>query len=98
MNAVCFPSRRLTGIEQRRTRAPHHGRRDRPGLVMTNDVEELVDVIETDDGHERLRQLGMFGGGRVARRLVKIEVEGEQRREQVVLKLLGLLANRSRHD
>ena len=55
---------------------------------MPNDVEELVDVIETDDGHERVRQLGMIGGGEVARRLMKIEVEREQRREQVVLKAL----------
>src|SRR4029453_6457118 len=47
----------LTPLEQRWTRAPHHGRRDRSGLVMTNHVPELIDVIEPDDGHERLRQL-----------------------------------------
>ena len=64
---------------------------------MTNDVEELVDVIETDDGHERVRQLGMIRGGEVARRLVKIEVEREQRGQQVVLKSRGPLANLRRH-
>ena len=61
--------------------------------MMPDDVEELVDVIETDDGHERVRQLGMIRGGEVARRFMKIEVEREQRRQQVVLKARGPLAN-----
>ena len=39
--------------------------------MVPDDVEELVDVIETDDGHERVRQLGMIRGGEVARRLVE---------------------------
>ena len=85
MNAVCFPGG-LARIEQGRTRAPHHGGRHGAGLVVPDDVEKLVDVIETDDGHERVRQLGMIRGGEVARRLVEIEVEREQGRQQVVPK------------
>ena len=65
--------------------------------MMANDLEELVDVIETDDGHEGVRQLGMIRGGEVARRLVKIEVEREQRGQQVVLKARGPLANPGWH-
>ena len=61
--------------------------------MVANDVEELVDVIETDDGHEGVRQLRMVGGCAVARRLMKIEVQREQRRQQVVLKAGGPLAN-----
>ena len=87
----------LAGIEQGRARSPHHGRRDGARLMMPDDVEELVDVIETDDGHEGVRQLGMIRGGEVARRLVKIEVEREQRGQQVVLKARGPLANLGWH-
>ena len=65
---------------------------------MTNDVEELVDVIEADDRHERAGQLGVIRGRRIARRFMKGEVEREQRRQQVVLKSLGPASNHTRHQ
>ena len=58
----CAAGRRLARIEQRRARAPHHGRRDRAGLVMAHDVAELVEVVEAHDHHEGLRQFGMRVG------------------------------------
>ena len=80
--------RRLARIEQGRARAPHHRRRDGAGLVMAHDVAELVDMVEPHDHHERLRQFGVIGAGAVARRLAEIEMKGEQRRQQIVLKAL----------
>ena len=65
---------------------------------MTNDVEELIEVVEADDGHEGARQLRVIRRGQVAWRLVQVEVEREQRRQQVVAKALGPLPNLSRHD
>ena len=44
-----------------------------------------------------LRKLGMLGARRVARRLAQIEMQREQRREQIVLEALDLLADFARH-
>ena len=41
---------------------------------------------------------GCVGARRVARRLAQIEMQREQRREQIVLEALDLLANLARHE
>src|SRR5689334_18445800 len=69
--------RRLARIEQCRAGAPHHGWRDRPRLVMTHDVEKLIDVIESHDHHEGLRKLRTIGCSGVTRWLGEIEMECE---------------------
>ena len=90
--------RRLARIEQRRARAPHHRRRDGAGLVVAHDVAELVDVVEPHDHHEGLRQLGVLGARAVARRLAQIEIEREQRRQQIVLEALRAVADVARQQ
>ena len=71
MNAVWRPAGAWLG-SNRVGQAPHiTGRRDGAGLVVAHDVAELVDVIEPQDHHEGLRQLGVLGARAVARRLAR---------------------------
>ena len=66
--------------------------------MVLHDVRELVDVVEAHDDHEGLVELRICTARGVSRRLVEIEVECEQRREQVVLKRLGAVADFARHE
>ena len=66
--------------------------------MMADDVAELACVIEPHDHHERARELRMPSAGGVFRRLTQVEMEGKQRRQQVVLEGLDLIANVSRHQ
>ena len=43
-------------------------------------------MIKPHDHHEGAVEFRIFGGGAIARRLAQIEIEGEQRRQQIVLK------------
>ena len=60
---------------------------------MADDVAELVEMIEAHDHHQGLRELRMFGARRIVRRLAQIEVEREQRREQIVLEAVDAVAD-----
>src|SRR5439155_213148 len=72
----------LARIEQRRTRAPHHGRRDRAGFMVTDNVEELIDMIEPHDDHESSRKLWPLSTRRISWRLTQIDMQSKQRRER----------------
>src|SRR5262249_52242907 len=79
--------RRLARIEQRRTCAPHHGRRDAVLLVGSDDLVELLHLLQTEDDHSGRSQLGPPLRRAVAWRLAQRQVQREQRGEYVVLKL-----------
>ena len=65
---------------------------------MAHDAVELIDVIEAHDDHEGLLELGMRRTGLVARRFPEVEMQGKQRRKQIVLEALRAIANFTRHQ
>ena len=90
--------RRLGWIEQRRASAPHHGWRNGAGLVVAHDLAKRVHVVEAENHHEGAGELRMRGARAVARRLSEIEVEREQRRQEIVAEVLRALAQLARKE
>ena len=65
---------------------------------MANDVEELIHVIQPEDHHEGAIKLRVIGARSVAGRFRQIEIQREQRGEQVVLEARDLIANAVRKE
>src|SRR5262245_61429556 len=57
------------------------------------DILKLTISFEPDQDHERFIELRTACSRGVTRRLIEREVQAEQRREQVILELLSLLAH-----
>ena len=60
---------------------------------MADDIAELIEMIEAHDHHQGARELRIFGARRIVRRLTQVEVKREQRREEIVLKAVGAVAD-----
>ena len=76
--------RRLRRIEQRGATAPHNVGRFSSALMARYHLEVTVHVVQPQNHHERLCQMGTVFGGAVARRLIQIEIQGKQRCDEIV--------------
>ena len=84
-----FSGRCLRGIEDARARAPRDGRGNFTAFVRGDDVVKLAETLQSHNGHEGASEFGARGRGRPVRRLGEGDVEGEERREQVVVEARG---------
>src|SRR5206468_10980730 len=74
-------------IELRWTTAPHHSGRDCAFFVMAHNRWKLLEVLQSENHHER--PLHFCG---ISRRLFQVQIESEQRGEQIVFELASLVA------
>src|SRR5487761_1412505 len=87
----------LAWVKACRTGSPHDGRRNGAGLVMADQIGELVDMIEPHDHHEATVELRPFRRDLVPWRFAEVEIKCEKRRNEIVLEVFRLPADRLWH-